>query len=1013
VTDTLPTDVSFTSTSGSDWTCDPVVGQTLTCTATAVKNGGESYTPLVVSVDVVATAPTSVANTAAVSTVGDLNTANDSTTISTSVIQVPDLVIANTPSGEFKQGQVGATYLLTVTNQGTGLTSGTITVTDTLPTKLTPTAVSGGANWTCDPVSGQTVTCTTTATQGQGGAFDPITVTVDVARDTSSPQINVASSSGGGELAAQQGNNTTNDTTSITQMPDLTIAKAAVGTFRQGLDATYTLTVTNAGFADTSGTVTVTDTLPTGMTFVSGIGTGWTCSAVGQDVTCTTTTVQGAGQPFAPITLTVHVADDALTSLTNTAIVAGGGEIWAPNNDSTIAVPIEESPDLKVGKSHAANFSQGMSGAPYTIVVTNAGPGTTAGQVTVTDTLPTGLTYAGSTGTGWTCTAAGQVVTCETVETRGPSLSFDDLTITVDVSTTAAPSVTNAVAVAGGSEVASLRGNNSSTDPTNITQFPDLSITKNHALNFHRGQKNAPYILTVTNIGQVATTGTVTVTDTLPLSGLTAAAISGTGWTCDLALLTCTRSDVLAAGASYPSITVKVDVKGNSPNLVTNQATVSTAGEVHLDNNAASDATNIVPAPPPPIPPFVTIIAPTTDTRETTITVSGLANPFAVIDVNGASVQVDVLGKWHAVVALIEGPNVILATNATASAMVTVNRDTQPPAIRLTASQDRTTAEEVDLLASSEPGAKIEIEGKEGTTLRVHLQLGDNTFTATATDRAGNTATATVTVVRVAPDDHKAPELNDLPEKVTKPSLTVSGKGTVGTTVTLIVNGTTQTSATVDAGGRFSLNATLAVGKNVLSVKGIDGLTSKEATVEYQPPCTDLNGHWAATAFMRMYELGVVKGYEDNTCRPEVRVTRLEFAVMVARLLKLAPVDGPLIFTDSDQIPTWAKAQVAAAVKAGIITGRPDGSFDPSASVTRAEMAVMLVRALRFSGLDTTPGNATFADEIPAWAKDYVAAAARYGLVTGYQDGTFRPGNLATRAEAVTMLSRLLDVIAK
>ena len=97
--------------------------------------------------------------------------------------------------------------------------------------------------------------------------------------------------------------------------------------------------------------------------------------------------------------------------------------------------------------------------------------------------------------------------------------------------------------------------------PTTSSTAPDLTITKSHAGNFQQGGSGA-YTLTATNIGAGPTSGTVSVFDTLP-AGLTAAAISGTGWSCVLSGLSCTRSDVLAAGAAYPSITVTVNVANN------------------------------------------------------------------------------------------------------------------------------------------------------------------------------------------------------------------------------------------------------------------------------------------------------------------------------------------------------------------------------------------------------------------------------------------------------------------
>src|SRR6185503_5204575 len=97
-----------------------------------------------------------------------------------------------------------------------------------------------------------------------------------------------------------------------------------------------------------------------------------------------------------------------------------------------------------------------------------------------------------------------------------------------------------------------------------VTQLPDLTLTKTHVGHFTQGQTGATYTLTVANIGAADTSDTVTVSDTLP-AGLTATGLSGAGWSCVLATLTCARSDVLAPGASYPAIALIVDVAGTAP----------------------------------------------------------------------------------------------------------------------------------------------------------------------------------------------------------------------------------------------------------------------------------------------------------------------------------------------------------------------------------------------------------------------------------------------------------------
>ncbi len=121
---------------------------------------------------------------------------------------------------------------------------------------------------------------------------------------------------------------------------------------------------------------------------------------------------------------------------------------------------------------------------------------------------------------------------------------------------------------------------------------PDLTLTAIHVGNFQQEDAGDTYTITVNNSGSGATSGTVSLADTLP-SGLTATAMSGTGWTVNFAALTATRSDPLAPGASYPALTITVNVAATAPASVTNTATVSGGGEVVTLNDTASDPTTI------------------------------------------------------------------------------------------------------------------------------------------------------------------------------------------------------------------------------------------------------------------------------------------------------------------------------------------------------------------------------------------------------------------------------------
>lgn len=125
--------------------------------------------------------------------------------------------------------------------------------------------------------------------------------------------------------------------------PDLFIVKAHSGNFVVGTNATYGISLFNSGSVATSGAYTVTDTLPAGLTFVSATGTGWSCAAAGQIVTCTSSTVVTPGPGPNNITITVSPGASAVPAVTNRAVVAGGGDTALTNNTTVditiVAVP--------------------------------------------------------------------------------------------------------------------------------------------------------------------------------------------------------------------------------------------------------------------------------------------------------------------------------------------------------------------------------------------------------------------------------------------------------------------------------------------------------------------------------------------------------------------------------------------------------------------------------------------------------------------------------------------------
>ena len=299
-----------------------------------------------------------------------------------------DLTLTKTHSGNFTQGQVGATYAITARNIGAAPTTGTVTVVDNFPPDLIPTAACG-TGWICT-ISTNSVTCTNSNVLAPAASYPPITLTVNVATSAPPAVVNAAVVTGGND--GNSANNTVTDPTTITGGPDLTIAKTANGTFTQGQSgAGYTLTVTNIGGVASSGIVTVIDNVPTGLSpaTISG-GPSWSCMISGNTATCTTQHPLAPGAAYSPITLTVNVASNAPPSVTNVATVGGGGDLNAANNAATVVTAIARAPDLTIAKSHTGNFTQGQT-ATYTVTVSNVGGSPTNGLVTVIDELPAGL----------------------------------------------------------------------------------------------------------------------------------------------------------------------------------------------------------------------------------------------------------------------------------------------------------------------------------------------------------------------------------------------------------------------------------------------------------------------------------------------------------------------------------------------------------------------------------------------------------------------------------------------
>ena len=168
---------------------------------------------------------------------------------------------------------------------------------------------------------------------------------------------------------------------------------------------------------------------------------------------------------------------------------------------------------------------------------------------------------------------------------------------------------------------------------------------------------------------------------------------------------------------------------------------------------------------------------------------------------------------------------------------------------------------------------------------------------------------------------------------------------------------------------------------------------------------------WEATGVPDMLNgddhYAYVVGYSDGTVRPNANISRAEVATIFFRLLKEDVRDGNLTaentFTDVTD-GQWHNKAISTMAKLGVIKGRNAEAFDPDAPITRAEFATICAR------FDKTQisTSSNFTDISGHWAEKYIERAATLGWIAGYSDGTFRPSNYITRAEAMTMINRVL-----
>ena len=810
----------------------------------------------------------------------------------------------------------------------------------------------------------------------------------------------------------------------------LTVEKTVTGMSGENVDdkqmakpndtLTYTITVTNTGNTERND-VTVTDTFMVGettgeLTFTDSQDDGYSI-ARNETTGAYTITIDSLGAAESEsdsITITANykvTADDAGKTITNTAVASDGDE--DPNNDpKDETITIVENPDWTVTKTVDNATPNVDDTITYTITVRNTG-NTTLNGLTVTDTMDDGRTVT------WGTLPEGVTHIADT-----NNLSISGLASQTDVEITATYTVVATDAGATFQNTVTVSdGTTSETpdEPPEVTvSNPNVSINK--TVSGMSGADNRAvegdaltYTISVKNSGN--TKLDVAVSDDMWTAGkVNSAELDGT--TIDVSSGSYTISG-LDVGESK-SITYTYTVTAED---VTN-GTIDNAATADINEDGTPDAKHEITTPTGE----PSLIVDKTASEETvqvgapiTYTIEVKNDGYSVInnvvvrdtlwtedteltatgDVTG-TYQVDEDGGKYYISEMKPGETLTITYTYTPTEAGTLTNKVEVTADNLPDGEK--PSDEVTVEVTPEPVSSLtvnkslaQVNGSDYTGGKV--SVGDKlTYTIQVTN-TGNTTLSRVTVEDSLWNDGDSIQVDgQLAYVADGGTYTIKHEIAPDDMVTITY---TYIVLRSDAGDTLTNTAT------VTTDGGTTGEDTTETPVKPVPPIRppvdpdkpELNteDHYA-----------YIVGYPDGNVKPEGNITRAEVATIFFRLL-----------TDESRNEFWSQTNnysdvsedawynnaVSTLSNAGIIDGYEDGTFKPDGNITRAEFATIAVRFFEA----TYDGEDLFSDIAGHWAQDYINEAANAGIVDGYPDGTFRPQQLITRAEAMTMVNRTID----
>ncbi len=181
-----------------------------------------------------------------------------------------------------------------------------------------------------------------------------------------------------------------------------------------------------------------------------------------------------------------------------------------------------------------------------------------------------------------------------------------------------------------------------------------------------------------------------------------------------------------------------------------------------------------------------------------------------------------------------------------------------------------------------------------------------------------------------------------------------------------------------------------------------------------KPSFSDMgSGHWAYKYINELSAKGILNGYNDGSFKPDNNVTREEFVKIVIVATGLYDEETVCSFDDIDEAD-WFYQYVASAFDKGIIRGVDDALFGVGEAISRQDVAVIIARIISYLKDEALPqSEAEFADSelVSDYATESIGYLSGIGILNGYEDGSFRPQNALSRAEAATIISKLLSIL--